>query len=435
VDAGQILIMTASSTRQPVTAVLLGAGQRGLHDYGPYALARPEDLRFVAVAEPREDRRRRFAEAHRIPREMQFADWRDLMTKGRLAEACLNATQDRAHHASSLAAIEAGYDVLLEKPIATRLDESVSIVRAAEAKGCLLEVCHVLRHTAFFAAVHDVLAQGTLGDLVSVEHRENVGHLHMAHSFVRGNWSRADVASPMILAKCCHDLDLLVWNVGRPVTHVQSFGSLLHFRPEKAPAGATPRCTDGCPVAAACSYDARRAYLDPGMTGWPVSVITDDLSAEGRLEALRAGPYGRCVYAAGNDVVDHQTVSLEFEGGVTGLLTMQGHTPEEDRTMRYDGTRGTLTGRFSHARGEIEVVEHRTGKRTRLDVAPTSSGHGGGDFGLLGAFVATLRSGTRPLHHAREALESHLLAHAAEESRARRVVVSMDDFRRATAQA
>ena len=139
----------------------------------------PDELRFVAVAEPNEQRRTRFAEAHGIPPSMQFSDWRELVARPKLAEVCLDTTQDQEHLASSLAAIEAGYDLLLEKPIATRAEESAAIVRAAEAKGRILEVCHVLRHTAFFASVHDIVASGRLGDLVTIDHRENVEYAHM----------------------------------------------------------------------------------------------------------------------------------------------------------------------------------------------------------------------------------------------------------------
>lgn len=415
---------------EPVTAVLFGAGLRGQNDYGPYALEHPEELRFVAVAEPNEARRRSFAAAHGIPPDRRFADWRDLAARGRLADVCLNATQDQMHHASSLAALDAGYDLLLEKPIAPRLDQAIEIVRTAKDRGRVLEVCHVLRYTAFFEAVHEIVASGRIGDVVAVEHRENVGFLHMAHSYVRGNWARAGDACPMILAKCCHDLDILLWNLALPVERVSSFGSLMHFRPERAPAGATARCTDDCPAAEECAYDARRAYLDPSVAGWPVTAITDDLSPPARLAALREGPYGKCVYHAGNDVVDHQVVSFELAGGATAVLVMQGHTAEEGRSMRYDGTRGTLTGTFTYAGGVIEIDDFRSGGRTRLEIDPTKSGHGGGDFGLIRAFVRTIRSGERPLHHGREALESHVLAHAAEAARTSGAVVSMEAFRR-----
>ena len=169
---------------------------------------------------------------------------------------------------------------------------------------------------------------------------------HMAHSFVRGNWANSSSASPMIVQKCCHDFDVLSWNLDSPVTRMQSFGALTHFRPDEAPPGATDRCTDPCPVADECPFDASRIYMDMNRTGWPVHVITDDLTRDGRTYALASGPYGRCVYTAGSDVVDHQTVSMELESGASATLIMHGHAHREERTMRYDGTRGTVRAVF-----------------------------------------------------------------------------------------
>ncbi|HYN89638.1 MAG TPA: Gfo/Idh/MocA family oxidoreductase, partial [Ardenticatenaceae bacterium] len=329
-----------------ITAVLAGAGNRGYYSYGPYALEHPDELRFVAVAEPDPLRRARFAETHGIPPERCFASWEELVARGQIADAFFNMTQDQSHHASTLAALRAGYDVLLEKPMATRLADIIGLVQAAEGSGRLLQVCHVLRYTPFWSTLHEIVASGRLGEIITVEHRENVVYWHMAHSFVRGHWCSVERSSPMILAKCCHDLDLLCWNMGRPVRRLHSFGSLIHFHPEKAPPGATERCTDPCPAGDICPFDARRLYLDPERRHWPVTAITDDLSLEGRLRALQAGPWGRCVYKSDNDVVDHQTVNMEFEGGASVLLVMHGHSHEEGRTMRYDGSRATLRGSF-----------------------------------------------------------------------------------------
>ncbi|MCZ7574099.1 MAG: Gfo/Idh/MocA family oxidoreductase [Ardenticatenaceae bacterium] len=413
-----------------VTAVLSGAGQRGFYNYGPYALQYPEELRFVAVAEPNPARRVRFAAAHNISPECQFASWEDLVGQGRIADAFFNTTQDQTHYPSTLAALAAGYDVLLEKPMANRLAENIALVQAAERSGRLLQVCHVLRSTPFFSTLHIILASGRLGDIITVEHRENVVSWHMAHSYVRGHWRNAAMASPMILAKCCHDLDLLTWNLGCEVIRLHSFGSLIHFRPENAPPGATARCTDGCPAGDQCPFDARRLYLDPDRTGWPVSVISEDLTRDARERALQTGPYGRCVYFCDNDVVDHQTVNMEFEGGTTAVLFMHGHSHEESRTMRYDGTRATLRGKFTYAGGRIEVHDHLTGRREELVIPPAESGHGGGDFGVVRSFLGAVRGEMPPLTSAREALESHLLAFAAEEARVNRTVVTMSDFRR-----
>ena len=264
--------------KKPITALLLGAGLRGADAYGPYALAHPDQLRFVAVAEPDPARRARFAAAHGIPPERQFVTWqealgRPLPERQKTADVVFNCTQDRMHEASGVAALQAGYDMLLEKPMAHDLAGTVRLVQAAEETGRLLQVCHVLRYSPFFSTVHEIVSSGRLGEVVAVTHRENVAYWHMAHSFVRGNWRNEGLSSPMILSKCCHDLDVLYWNLGEPVRCLQSFGSLRHFRAGNAPAGAPLRCTDGCPAAEQCPFDARRLYLNMDIEGWPVTAL------------------------------------------------------------------------------------------------------------------------------------------------------------------
>ena len=257
----------------------------------------------------------------------------------------------------------------------------------------------------------------------------------MAHSFVRGNWRDELKSSPMILAKCCHDLDILFWNMARPVSRLHSFGFLNHFRPENAPEGATQRCTDGCPAAEQCPFDARPLYLNMENEGFPVVTIAEDLSLAGRQHALETGPYGRCVYQCDNNVVDHQTVNMEFEGGTSVVLFMHGHSHEETRTMRYDGTRATLRGKFTYKEGWIEIHDHLTNRREDIEIPVAQSGHGGGDTQIVRSFVQAVRGEAEALTHARESLESHLLAFASEESRLNGTVVNMQEFRRRAEQA
>jgi predicted dehydrogenase len=414
----------------PIEAVLVGAGNRGYYTYGPYALQHPDEIRFTAVAEPHDARRRRFAEAHRILPERQFRTWEELYAKDQIAEVLLNCTLDRMHLDATLSALELGYDVLLEKPMSNTLEGNVGLVQAAEKHGRLLMICHVLRYTPFYSALHDIIASGQLGEIITVEHRENVAFWHMAHSFVRGNWRNSQLESPMILAKCCHDLDILHWNLGS-AKRLNSFGSLKHYRIENAPPGATERCTDGCPVADDCPWYAPRLYLrEDGYTGWPISTISEDLSLEGRRRALETGPYGRCVYRCDNDVVDHQTVNIEFESGASGVLFMHGHSHQEGRTMRYDGTRATLLGRPDVVTGDtIEIHDHLTGRVERINPRAQAGGHGGGDVGIMEAFVKGLREPGTALTTARESLESHLMAFAAEEARVEGRIVHMGEFR------
>ncbi|MDQ4076041.1 MAG: Gfo/Idh/MocA family oxidoreductase [Chloroflexota bacterium] len=414
----------------PIDIVLLGAGHRGHHVYGQWALEHPHELRFVAVAEPDPLRRTRFAEAHGIPAKRQFRSWQELIAAGRLAPALLNATMDTLHADSTLAALDAGYHILLEKPMALTPEAVRAMVARARERERLLMVCHVLRYAPFFHTVHEIIRSGRLGEIITVEHRENVSFWHMAHAYVRGNWRNTEVAAPMILAKSCHDLDLLVWNLGRRCERVASFGRLTHFRPDKIPyqpADAVPDyCLDGCPIAAACPWYAPHIYL-PHLGRWPTVVLTPDQSGAGVLHALEQGPYGRCVYRCDNNVVDHHVATFEFEGGITVTFTMHGHSHEEGRTMRYDGSLATL--RASEPRQEIEIIDHRSGERHVIQSGASRSGHGGGDAALMESFVRVLRGEEHPLTSAELSMESHLIAFAAEQARIEGRVVEMEELR------
>ena len=321
-----------------IDAVMIGAGQRGHHVYGSYAAANPDRLRFRAVVDTDRSRLERFTAVHRAA--VPFESVEAWLAAEPTTELAIVATPDRQHHHDAIAALDVGHHVLLEKPMASSLDESLAVVQAAARSDRTLAVSHVLRYTPFFTTLNHVVTSGRLGEIVTVEHRENVSSFHMAHSFVRGNWSRVADSTPMIVQKCCHDFDIMAWNLSSRATRLASFGSLMHFTESSAPAGATARCTDPCPVIS-CPFDARQ-YLNPQWQGWPIHVLTDDPSPAGRQTALAEGPYGRCVYTAGSDVVDHQVVSMELSSGASAVLVMHGHSGEEERTMRYDGTRATL---------------------------------------------------------------------------------------------
>lgn len=411
--------------------MLLGAGQRGRYVYGAYASRNPDRLRFVAVAEPDDLRRRIFGEEHAIPASRRFADWPEML-ETQPARVCVIATPDRQHAGPAIAALGRGLDVLLEKPVAHTLRKCFEVLEAARLSSGSLTVAHVLRYTPFFTTLNRLIGSGRLGRLITVEHREDVAYWHMAHSFVRGNWARSGESTPMIVQKCCHDFDILAWNLasggGARVTGVQSFGSLVHFRREHAPAGATSRCTDPCPAASACPFDAARLYLDPALAGWPVHTISDDLSPRGRERALAHGPYGRCVYTAGSDVVDHQTVAMETSSGATAVLVMNGHSARQERTARYHGTRGSLITTFG-SRPAIEFTDHLGGATTRIPIPAADGGHGGGDAGLIEAFLDTVENGESSKTSTETWFESHLLAFGAEQSRLTGSTVDIDEMR------
>lgn len=414
--------------KKPVTLAVVGAGSRG-RAYARYAAAFPGQAQVVAVAEPRDHYRQAMAREHRVTPENVFRDWAGLAARPRLAAAALICTSDALHTAPAVALARRGYHLLLEKPMAPRAAECRRIVAAVERHRVILAVCHVLRYRAYTRRLKQMIAAGLIGQVMHIDQLEPVGYWHQAHSFIRGNWRNSRESSPMLLAKSCHDLDFIRHLVGAPCRRVASFGSLVHFRPENRPAGAADRCLD-CAVEATCPYSACRIYLsrlEAGHLGWPLDVLTTDLSRAGVTAALRDGPYGRCVYACDNDVVDHQVVNMEFAGGATAAFTMTGFTKSQPRRTRVFGTRGEL-------RGDSERIVHYdflTGKtrtiRPRTAATAGTGGHGGGDHALMAAFVRAVGRGDPApiLSGPRETLETHLMVFAAEQARTGGRVVTL----------
>lgn len=405
----------------PIRLAIVGAGIRGT-TYAQYARLFPQQATVTAVAEPRPQHRAALADQYQIPAERRFADWRELAAQPRMADAVVITTPDSEHAAPAIAFAEQGYDLLLEKPIAPDESACAAVIEAARRTGVLLAVCHVLRYTPYTALVKEVIDSGRLGDLVGIQHLEPVGWWHFAHSYVRGNWRRADESSSSLLAKCCHDLDWLRYLVGRAPVRVSSVGGLHHFHAGNRPAGAADRCLD-CAVEPDCPYSAPRLYRsclgDPLRERWPLSVLTLEPDGASLERALREGPYGRCVYACDNDVADHQNVTVQFEGGVSATLTMSAFTPMSQRLTRVMGTRGYLDGDGER----ITVTDFVTGRTETSQVglagADAASGHGGGDLGLMTAFVEAVATGdhSRVRSGPAESWDSHRMVFAAERSR------------------
>lgn len=412
-----------------MTAVVIGAGSRGTHAYAPYALRYPHELSIVGVAEPIESRRARLVELHAIDPQKSLPSWEELLSLPRMADAAFICTQDRMHLEPALAAMKKGYHILLEKPMASTPEECIRLEGAARSSGLVLSVAHVLRYTPFFSRLYDLLEGGAIGKLVSMQHNENVGFRHYSHSYVRGNWRRSEETSPMILAKSCHDLDLLRWFARSPARWISSYGRLSHFLGENKPPGAPDRCLSGCEYRSSCAWYAPNLYLT-GETGWPVDTITEDTSPEGILTALKDGPYGRCVYACDNNVVDHQVVNLEFENGVTAVFTMGAFNYEGSRTIKLMGTEGEIHGHME--KGEIRLFTFSSREEKLIRLPPHGSGHGGGDEAIVRNFVQTVREGDVGANRtdAAGSVEGHLLAFAAETSRLEEKMVDMRRYLR-----
>ncbi|MEV6965318.1 Gfo/Idh/MocA family oxidoreductase [Hamadaea sp. NPDC051192] len=411
---------------------VVGAGNRG-SAYARWAADDPQAA-VVAVAEPNAARRARFVAEHDIDPALAFADWRDLAAAGRtgeagkIADAVVIATLDDDHVEPSVAFAEQGYHLLLEKPIARTPDECRLIVAAAEQAGVILAVGHVLRYAPYTTGVKSIIDSGRLGQIVSIQHLEPIGFWHHAHSYVRGNWRDEAASNFALLTKSCHDIDWLQYVMGQSVARVSSFGGLAHFTPEQRPAGATARCVD-CPVERTCAYSAPRLYrglLDGGHHDWPLSAVIDQFTPAALDQALREGPYGECVYAGANDVVDHQVVNLEFANGATGSFTMIAFSEANHRSTRVFGSQGEL-----RCDGEtIEIHDFLTRSTERIPVGAfgdhtASGGHGGGDARLVTAFVDAVAAGdpSRILSGGEDSLRSHLTVFAAEHARRTGAVV------------
>lgn len=407
---------------QPISLIIIGAGGRG-GTYARYAQINPEEARVIGVAEPRQHYRETMAAEYAIPAENVTADWRDLAARPRFADAVVIATPDALHTEPAIAFAKLGYAILLEKPMAPTAEECRRIVQAVREHGNIFAVCHVMRYTTYTQKFKEMVGSGLIGDVISVDHIEPVGYWHMAHSFVRGNWRNTAQSSFMLLAKSCHDVDWLRYIIGQPCVQVSSFGALTHFKKANKPAeaGDALRCLD-CAYEARCIYSAKKLYLgmfNDGKFWWPLTIITPDLTENGVLTALREGPYGRCVYECDNDVVDHQVVSLRYENEVTATFSMVGFAEMGHRRTTIFGTRGELRGDGEQITHYDFLTEKTQTFDTRAGGSDAASGHGGGDYGLMHAFVQAVAAGDRSLilSGPDDTLETHLTTFAAEQSR------------------
>lgn len=408
-----------------VTIAIAGLGSRGKDAYAQALAQVPERAKIVAIADPDAAKVHEVAQQFGIPAERCFHSAEALLAGPRLADALVLCTQDRQHVPQAIPALRKGYDILMEKPISPDLTQCKEILAVARETGRKVVVCHVLRYAPFYRKIKEVLDSGVLGDLMSIQAIENVGYWHQAHSFVRGNWRSKGETSPMFLQKCCHDMDLMVWLTGKSCLRLSSFGSLAHFRPEHAPAGAAKRCLDGCQAKDRCPYDAEKIYITnektgvaQGKTGWPCDVLTLHPTEASIRQAIQEGPYGRCVYFCDNDVVDHQVVNLEMEGGLTVNFTMSAFTAGGGRYTNFMGAMGDMIADM--AKNTVTVTPFG-GKPTVYDFNLSKermSGHAGGDSVLIGDFLDYLQGQCPPSITTLEAsMESHFMALAAEESR------------------
>ena len=414
---------------RPVTAIVLGASGRGKL-YGDYSLEHPDDLKITGIAEPVELRRDMYGDKYHVPVGNRVSTWEELLNRPKFADAVIIATPDHLHYAPCMKALDLGYDILLEKPIAQTEEECRKLVAYAKERGRIVCLTHVLRYSPYFLMLKEIIRSGTIGDLVSIQHFEPVDHVHMSHSYVRGSWRDSERSTPLVLAKSSHDLDILYWMIGKPCKKVAAFGKLTHFVEKNAPEGAPPRCTDGCPVEASCPYSTLKIYYRD-RTWLYVFDLPEDKEKQGDaiLENLKTGPYGRCVYHCDNNQPDHYVMLMEFEDDVTVNFSIEAFTSYSGRRTRVMGTRGDIVGDME----TFTVTNFLTGESKTYNPNAEDAlnyenvGHGGGDTGMIHDWIEAVRKQdssimSTPLD---ESLESHLIAFAAEKSRKEGLIMEM----------
>lgn len=405
---------------RPITVVVVGAGSRGT-TYARYAKKYPELVKVVGVSDINPVRKEKFAKEYGIPQDKQFGHYDEILSVPKFADAMIISTPDDLHYDPCMKALNLGYDVLLEKPMAQTAEQCRKLLATSKKLGRILATCHVLRYAPYFVALREILRRGTIGDIVSIQHMEPIKYSHMAHSYVRGNWHDSKATTPIILAKSCHDLDIIRYLADKPCESIVADGGLYLFKKENAPQGAPMRCTDGCPHEDKCPYSAIDIYVRK--KGY--LYVFDNLDRKDDnaiMERLRTTDYGRCVYHCDNDQPDHYVANMVFEGGVTASFTMDAFTPSGGRRTRIMGTTGFIDGDMN----SFCVTDFRTGKRTHwtgLDDAEAGDykghGHGGGDLALFRDFVEAVshQDPARLTSTIDISIESHLMGFAAEKSR------------------
>lgn len=414
-----------------ITFAVCGMGSRGVV-YSNQVLRNSEISQVVAIADLQRDRLETANKYLKLPEDRLFNSADEMFAQPKLADIMAITTQDAQHKEHAIKALEAGYDLLLEKPIASKLEDIVAIANTAKRLGRTVIVCHVLRYTPFYSKVKKLLDEGTIGRVMSIEAAEHVGNFHYAHSYTRGNWHNKAASSPMILAKSSHDMDLLVWMSGEDCTRLSSFGTQTYYNSSNAPENSAEHCSD-CTVED-CVFRAQNFYL-PRVPKWPTNVIHPEPTVENITELLRTSNYGRCVYKMDNDVVDHQVVSMMMGDHITATFQMTGFAAGGDsRTIRIMGTKGEIRGDFRAKKLSYQRFGEKLVEISEEELGNQVAGHGGGDAGLIRDVLRYYRGeefDTTSITFIERSVESHYMAFAAEQSRLEDgAVVTMEEFKR-----
>ena len=423
--------------KKPVTAIIVGAGHRAFV-YSELAKVKPDLLKIVGVADPNPVRRKKAMEYFGFGEDMCFESAQELASKGKLADTIINGTMDEQHIDTALPLLNAGYDMLLEKPFAVNEEEMRTLVECAKKNNSKVMICHVLRYTPFYYGIKERIVNGEIGDIINIQTTEHVSYHHLSTSYVRGKWGNSDRChTTMLLAKCCHDIDLMMWFMSetKPVK-ISSFGSKYQFKPENAPEGAGTICMKDCPLVDTCVYSTKRLYIDHpdrwAFYVWDALEHIDNPTIADKIALMKSdSPYARCMYKCDNNVVDHQSVLVNFASGATGTHNMVGGSSEPRRNIHIIGTKGEIFGNFEESKFTVlkinpspdahneECDVEEVDLKVTGDMVGAYGGHGGGDERLSEDFVKFIR-GEKPSLACTSIFDSvagHLCVYLADKSR------------------
>jgi len=415
-------------TDSQMSYVIVGCGNRGTV-YSRYAERYPSKVKIVGLSDINDYRLKKMGDKFGISEDKRFGDFHEIMNAPKLADAMVISLPDDLHYEACMLALAKGYHVLLEKPMARSEKECMDLLNQSRKYNRIVAICHVLRYAPYFIALREVCRSGMIGDILNIQHLEPIAYDHIAHSYVRGNWHSSKQTTPIILAKSCHDLDIIRWVIDKKCVSASADGGLYFFKPENAPAGATMRCTDGCPLESKCAFSALRHY---GKWKKRINVLDLDRSAsyEQIVEKLKTSDYGKCVFHCDNDQCDNYVADFKFENGTTASFTMQGLAKYGGRRTRVSGTKGYIEGD-----GEQFIVQdYLTGKEKvwnmQVEEIPEykDSGHGGGDLALFRDFVEAVSAGdaSKLTSTIEASVESHIMGFRCEKSRLSHKKVAVD---------
>ena len=422
-----------------IKVAIFGCGNRG-NFYGSYAKEKPNYMKVVQVVDSNKTALEYAKNYYGLNDEDCFLSFEEWLKAPKKADAILNCFMDKYHIETTMPLFKMGYDVLLEKPICNNPEELIALMDESKKYNKTLMVCHVLRYTPFYSRIKKIIDSKELGDIVTIEMAEHVYLPHMMSSYVRGKWrSESECGSPMIMAKCCHDTDLMCFfNSDAKPVYVTCFGERTQFVPSRKPKDATDKCLT-CPHMKTCQYSCywylENKAQDPIVFNNAVEGKRwDEVTIEDKKKVfMESDSLGKCAFDGPQDLVDHQTTAVDFSNGVTATLTMVGGASYPCRTIHIILTKGELYGMFES--NKLHVMKYDMTKFSRttktLYLGNVGIGHGGGDMRLIADFIEYLRTGKKSISQTRieNSIDGHLLGIGADLSDKTRKTVKITDDR------